>query len=338
MKKLLRCVFCAVGMFLLIIDSKTALLGAQEGIDLCVHAVIPALLPFLILSSLLCRDVLGVSFSILRPVGKLCNIPKGSESLLILGFLGGYPVGAKNIVQAQKYGALQDKYGRRMLGFCNNAGPAFIFGMVGGMFSRMYLAWILWLIHIISALLVGMILPRLPNTACRLPNQKDNNSVTDIENSIYTMAKICLWVILFRVIIAFLKRWVFWNYPLEIQTFLTGLLELSNGIFSLQTIACEGMRFIICSAMLSFGGICVAMQTLSVTEMLGTGYYFPGKVMQGCFSILLSYIVQFALFNGSDIVRLPVYFLCIPLICIIATVVFIYKVKNNSRKMELSLV
>ena len=46
-----------------------------------------------------------------------------------------------------------------MLAFCNNAGPSFLFGMVGPMFSQWYIPWILWSIYIISALMVGMILP-----------------------------------------------------------------------------------------------------------------------------------------------------------------------------------
>lgn len=36
----------ALGMLLLVLDSKTALLGAKEGVMLCLSSVIPALLPF----------------------------------------------------------------------------------------------------------------------------------------------------------------------------------------------------------------------------------------------------------------------------------------------------
>ena len=43
---------CAA-MLALILDSKTALLGAQSGLDLCVRTVIPSLFPFFVISILL---------------------------------------------------------------------------------------------------------------------------------------------------------------------------------------------------------------------------------------------------------------------------------------------
>ena len=40
-------------MLMLILDGRTALTGAAEGIDLCIRTVIPALFPFFVLSPLL---------------------------------------------------------------------------------------------------------------------------------------------------------------------------------------------------------------------------------------------------------------------------------------------
>jgi hypothetical protein len=45
---------------------------------------------------------------------------------------------------------------------------------------------------------------------------------------------------------------------------------------------------VICSALLGLGGICVAMQTISVTGSLGTGWYFRGKILQCILSIVLA--------------------------------------------------
>ena len=42
----LACTAAALGMLVLILDSKTALAGAREGIDLCIRTVIPSLFPF----------------------------------------------------------------------------------------------------------------------------------------------------------------------------------------------------------------------------------------------------------------------------------------------------
>ena len=80
-----------LGMLLLILDSGRALRGASEGIRLCLCSVLPALLPFWVLSSLLTRLLWGSGGRVSRFLGRLFSIPVGAESLLIPAFLGGYP-------------------------------------------------------------------------------------------------------------------------------------------------------------------------------------------------------------------------------------------------------
>ena len=68
------------------------------------------------------------------------------------------------------------------------------------------------------------------------------------------MGNVCGWVILFRILIAFLERWFLWLLPASVRVAVTGLLELSNGCCALAEIKDFKMRFLLCSGMLSFGG------------------------------------------------------------------------------------
>ena len=112
-------------------------------------------------------------------------------------------------------------------------------------------------------------------------NQKENVPLTDAASKAITaMISVCGWVILFRVIIAFGERWFLWLLPENFRVALQGILELANGCNSLLTVQSEGVRFLLCAAFLSFGGICVGLQTASVVGELGTGLYFPGKALQ----------------------------------------------------------
>ncbi len=288
-----------LGLSLLILDSNTAIAGGKEGVLLCVRTVIPALFPFFIISGFLCASITGLSLGILKPIGRLLGIPVGSEPLLLLGFLGGYPIGAQNIYDAYNIKALSAKDAKRMLGFCNNAGPAFLFGMVGSMFSRAYITWLLWIIHILSALLTGTLLPGKSKETCCLPKNDANNRFPwYMQKSIMSMASVCGWVVLFRVLTAFGQRWFFWLLPAELQVLITGLFELTNGILMLRMLPSEASRFVFCSGLLAFGGLCVSMQTISATKELGSGYYFPGKMLQACFSVLIAGIVQYFLFSS----------------------------------------
>ncbi len=103
------------------------------------------------------------------------------------------------------------------------------------------------------------------------------------------MGTVCGWIILFRVLIAFLDRWFLWLLPQTVRVMLVGLLELSNGCCDLVTITDVNTRFILCSGLLAAGGICVAAQTASVTPGMSVRYYYSGKLMQVLVSVALSY-------------------------------------------------
>ena len=152
----------AAGMMVLILDSRTAVEGIREGIDLCLKTLIPSLFPFFVLSILMTGNLSGRKLQVLRPIGRLCGVPEGCDSLIVTGFLGGYPVGAQSIALAWEQGVLSQEDAKRLLGFCSNAGPAFLFGVVGPAFDTAWVPWLLWAIHMASALIVGT-LSRAPS-------------------------------------------------------------------------------------------------------------------------------------------------------------------------------
>ncbi len=285
-------ILSGIGLIVLILDAKTALQGAAEGIELCLKAVIPALFPFFMLSILLTSTLIGQKIPILAPIGRLCGMPYGSESLLIVGLLGGYPTGAQAVTQAYSLGQIRKHDAQRLLGFCSNAGPAFLFGMVAPNFPSSWYAWALWGIHILSAVLVGALLPYKSDDTARIKAAKPISLSSALERSIKIMASVCAWVVLFRVMIAFADRWFLWLVPEYTRTIIIGILELSNGCCELSLIQDESLRFIICSGILAFGGLCVTMQTVSVAKELGMGMYFPGKVLQCLISLILSCLVM----------------------------------------------
>lgn len=280
--------FAFLGMFILILDGKTALAGAQTGIDLCIRTVIPSLFPFFLLSALLTDALSGSSGSFLSPIGKLLGIPKGAESILLPAFLGGYPAGAQAISSAYRSSRMTKENAERMLAFCNNAGPSFLFGMVAPMFEDRRTAFLLWGIHIASAVLVSFLIPQSGPELFGSYVRREGTFSTAMHSSVTIMAAVCGWVILFRVLLAFLDRWFLWFFPVSLQVSICGILELSNGCCALAGIRDPDLRFLLCSGMLGWGGVCVALQTHSAAEGLSIAAYLKGKVLQTIFSLLLS--------------------------------------------------
>lgn len=302
------CVMAAAAI--LILDAKTAAIGVTEGMKLCAEAVIPALFPFLFLSGILNRILIGHPIRFLRPLGKLCRIPSGSEGILLAGLIGGYPVGAAMIRQACWDESLSREDGRRMLGFCNQAGPAFLFGMLGPLFENPALPWLIWGLLIASTVITAVLLPGKSDNICDESKLAPITTADSLTNAIRTMATVCGWVSLFRVILVFIRRWFLWLFSPTTQILLTGLLELSNGCSSLSNLDTPAFSLILAGWMLSFGGICVGMQTLSVCGDLETDLYFPGKLLQSCINCLLSTLATLLIFpNATEVIpwQLPVF-------------------------------
>lgn len=294
-------VFGSVAMIMLILDAGTALQGASDGINLCIRSVIPSLFPFVLISIHLSGNLGGILLPFSGFLGKLCRIPEGSVGILLTGFLGGYPTGARTIRQAYESGQLSRADARRMLGFCNNAGPAFLFGILGPYFSDKLHLWLLWGIHILSAVLVAVLLPGGSSDGNRNAKFHRITIPEALEKAVKTMAIICGWVVLFRIIDTFLKRWALWRFPSTARVLISGILELTNGCVQLTDIDSEAVRFVLASIFLSFGGLCVGMQTASVTGSLGTGMYFPGKILQSCISLLLCGLLQPLVYPSSNL-------------------------------------
>lgn len=286
-QKLFNASLSALGMMILILDAKTALSGAVQGIELCIRTLVPSLFPFFIVSILLTDSLLGLNWKWLHSVGKLLKIPQGSEPLLLVGFLGGYPAGAQSVTQAWESGAISTSCARRMLGFCNNAGPSFLFGFVAFQFDNWYTAWILWGIHVLSAFITGMLLPGKSEEPTIL-NLKKSITLNDaLYRSLRIMGAVCGWVILFRVVLAFADRWFLWACSKELQTAIHLATELASGCIALPEIEDYSTRMLLCSCALSLGGFCVLLQTISVTGKLGSGAYLRGKLTQTLISATL---------------------------------------------------
>lgn len=274
-------------MLLLILDSRCALESARQGLELCIRTVIPSLFPFLFLSALVTSALWGNSGKILQLAARAVQLPPGAEPLFLAGFLGGYPAGASAIGSAYRSGRLQKKTACQLLRFSCNAGPAFLFGMIGPQLPEVWMVWCLWGIHILSAALVGCF-SSCPERVQQVSNGQDLSLRDILSDCIKTMGLVCGWILLFRILIGFLDRWFLWLLPDPARVFVWGLFELSNGCCALAQIGNVSVQFVVASAMVSFGGICVTLQTASVISGLPIEAYITGKLMQTAFSILLA--------------------------------------------------
>lgn len=278
----------AIGMLVLILDTRTAMDAVRSGVLLCIQTLIPSLFPFFVFSSLLTGSLLGKTSKLFGPLERLFRIPEGTGSLLLIGFLGGYPTGAQCIRQAYDRGLLSRKAALRMTAFCNNAGPSFLFGIIAPFFPESGYVWILWSIHIFSALTVSAVLTEKTEKTESIVKTTQITLTAALERSIRTMASVCGWVVIFRLILSFLERWILWMFPLTHQILIKGIIELTNGCLLLGELENLPLRFLSASLLIGFGGGCVMLQTKSVIRDFPLTHYFYGKLMQAGISLLFA--------------------------------------------------
>ena len=267
-------------------DAGTVRAAAAAGLTLCGRSVIPALFPFMAASTMLVSMGFGEWASPrLAGLMSLYRLPGPAGSALLLGLVGGYPIGARTAAELHKKGLLTAEEAERLLGFCNNSNPVFLISVLGGgVFGSPRIGVYLWLIHILSALLAGFFfrgsgkpsrrqpLPRLvPCQAVSLPSA----FVAGVRSACGSMAAVCGFVVFFYVLASPLAR-----LGGTLGAGLVGFLEL----FSLTPLlAADRGGFILASVCAGWGGVSILCQTAAVLEDSGLRLRncAAGKAVQG---------------------------------------------------------
>jgi hypothetical protein len=138
MKKFLYTLFFLLLIALILTHSTTALSLAADGLNLWLTKMIPALFPFMILSGMMVGLGLTENFSIiLYPLLRLLfHVRKNVCYAIIMGFLCGFPMGAKVSADLLERKLITRQEASFLLAFCNNIGPVYFCGFVLPLLGR----------------------------------------------------------------------------------------------------------------------------------------------------------------------------------------------------------
>lgn len=295
-------------------DSMSA---AREGLKLCYNVIIPSLFPFFVLSALVVD--LGLAGYIGRALEGLMrplfNVPGACASAFVLGFVGGYPVGARTALSLYQKGMCTKTEAERLLSFCNNSGPAFILGVVGaGVFASSRVGVLLSLAHAAASICVGLFFRfyrrgkkgREARVSPKFEAERFTTAFTGaVKNSFLSTLNICAFVVFFTVVIrllflsgalpalarllgvllsplGFTQEWA--------ERLLTGAIELSSGVWTLSGAGGMAGRMSMAAFMLGWAGISVHCQVLSFIGDSGLSVrtYLAGKLCHGIIAAALT--------------------------------------------------
>lgn len=295
MKKALPAVSILAVALLLLLRPQEAAAAVRDGLSLCGRTVIPSLFPFFVVISLLLQ--LGLAESLQRicgaVMGPLFHLRGACALPLLAGLLGGYPSGAKTAASLYAQGRITRQEAELLLGFCDNCGPAFLLGCVGaGVLGNPDAGLWLYAVHILSAILAGILLCRLsgdrgpvllgsalPAAPVSFP-QALTSSVT---GALASTLNVCAFVVFFQVLSAL--------PPAPPPPLVLGILEMVGGVASLTP---GPGGFAAAAAIVGWGGLSVHCQAMSLAapEGLSFRWHWAGKALQAVLSALLAAGIQ----------------------------------------------
>lgn len=291
----------------LILWPEQAMEAMRDGVTLCGNVILPSLFPFFVLSSLVVdlglAAYLGRALEgLMRP---LFRVSGSCAAAVALGFIGGYPVGARTALQLYQQGLCSKPEAERLLAFCNNSGPAFILGVVGaGIFGDSRVGFLLYLTHALASMLVGLLFRFYGGSERRhaaSPRPKPIQVVTvpaaftgAVVRSLQSTLNICAFVVFFSVVLQLLSAFGAFAALAELlaligfepgwaRRLVAGLLELSSGVSSLRGGTHLAGRVSMAAFMLGWAGLSVHCQVLSflVDSGLSAKTYLAGKLCHG---------------------------------------------------------
>lgn len=208
------------------------------------------------------------------------------------GWWGGYPIGAKTAADLYRENLVSREEAERLLAFCNNSNPVFLISVLGvGVFGSVRAGVWLWLIHVLSALLTGLVFRGSGKSASRqeLTRHPPFQAVSFAEA--------------FTGAVRSSLAGILSGVRLRGVLLCAGAASHRHGrppgggpvaaleLFSLTPLlTADAFGFLLAAAAAGWGGLSVLCQTLAVLEGSGLRLRncFLGKVVQSAFSLLLA--------------------------------------------------
>lgn len=272
-KRGIHILLCLVFVFLLCFP-QAARTGAYAGLTLWANTVIPVLFPFLLASNLFAA--LGMA--------------SGKWYAVLLGFLCGYPMGAKAACDLVREGAVTKKQGQWLMCCCNLPSPMFLTGFIR-------IPAVTWAVYIPAVLLLIPVFffsepqnrksfsetsseNQTKNQSKRRPASKpERQSETQpedlpeimplleqaMDSSVKIMIKIGIYMMVFSILSIWIQNFNFLS-PF-MRTLLPGLSEMTIGINAAKNAGFPvRQQAVLCAVFCTIGGCSGLSQTKSVTN------------------------------------------------------------------------
>ena len=302
-KKLILLFFMLVFLFAF---QKNNYLTVQNTIKVFFSSVVPSLFPFI-----LCTNII-INGNLIDTLTEKFNKYKYLLSATIIGFLCGYPMGAKISYKYYSEDSITKDELKFLMSFINNCNPIFILSTIGlCVFNDISIGLVLCISHYISSIIIAISFYIHNNIIHK--NIKKSNKISkneskklhksffeildmSIKSSFIVIGNIFAFILIFNLLFSIIEKLLLsLNVsPNTIYT-LSGIFEVTNGsrMLYLNATLPFNMLTSIISFLLGFSGFSIIFQIYSCIYTAGIriSHIIKYKFIQGVLSFITTYIL-----------------------------------------------
>lgn len=293
-KFILAAVLTFICCLAMVMHPSLSLNSARKGISLWMVDVMPALLPFFVCANFLTG--LGI-ISHINPT----LFP------FVMSVLTGYPMGAKIIGDMRRNNEISLPNAKWLISFCSTSGPAFLLGAVGvGMLGSEKSGVIIAAAHYCGAVLNGFLYGSVSDKEASLKSHEHSLNDMNLQElftesimkSLKSLGVILAYMVLFMLLTDMIQAsGILFIFDTQyVRSIIKGMLEMTVGCSAISgcTELTENAKCIACSFIISWGGLSVIGQSLSMLAGSGisTRYVFLTKLTHGLFSAAVAFVIS----------------------------------------------
>lgn len=298
--KYLLLLFFLFILFQFIINSNLYIDCVQNSIILWKDRILPTIFPFLLLSEFLINydfiKILNILFG--KIFKNFLNINDSIMYIFFMSLFSGFPSSAIYINDLYQKKQISYESANKALIICHFSNPLFIIGYIGSIMDIKYAYYIL-IIHYLSTFIIAFIFKKKNydnNNIYFKPNSFGFVLKNGIKKGIDNCLLILGTIIFFNILNTTINQI---ELPLIIENFFNIFLELTNGIEYIINNYDLKYQCILITMLLSFGGLCVHLQVVSILEESKIKYqnYLFSRILQSLISAVLILLTFNLLFH-----------------------------------------
>ena len=247
--------------------------------------LLPTIFPIFILSDLLINYNFNVIINNIfyKLFYKLFKINKNCCFIFIISILTGYSNTFNIILSLYNKKYINEIMINKIILFTNFINPIYLITILSIILDKK-LAFIILIITCISNIIIGILFRNYNISDDSNIEYKSEKLIICLINSIKKSINNLLVILGINIFISILSN-IFLNNSI-INTFIKGLLDLTNGLSSIYNIP-DKLKIIFCIIFISFGGITTHLQCISLLPCINYKKYLLSRILQ----ILISLII-----------------------------------------------